>query len=298
MAFRFRRKETVANGFRRIVREQTAAVVSLLADRGTDLKERIHDARRRIKKLRALLHLVRSELAPAAFNKHNIGLRNASRRLSRARDAEVSLACFEKLTRHMAKEDCAEVNQLLLDANRQARRHALSPSQLGAIAADVRKHGHAIAETSFEHDGWMLVGPGLARGYRRTRRMRREVKQSPIPATLHEWRKRVKRLQFQLELLRRVLAKPERKIAGLLEKLGAELGDHRDLHVLKSTLDEYAAHGIAAAENEPIQRAIARCSANHLHRIQKLARGAFCGRTKAFLSSVHRCWKQWHTGNR
>ena len=46
----------------------------------------------------------------------------------------------------MAKEDCAEVNQLLLDANRHARRHALSPSQLERIAADVRKHGHAIAE--------------------------------------------------------------------------------------------------------------------------------------------------------
>jgi hypothetical protein len=113
MAFRFRRKETVANGFRRIVREQTAAVVSLLADRGADLKERVHDARRRIKKLRALLHLVRSELAPAAFEKHNVGLRNASRRLSRARDAEVSLACFERLTRRMAKEDCTEVHQLL-----------------------------------------------------------------------------------------------------------------------------------------------------------------------------------------
>src|SRR5688572_22884097 len=241
MAFRFRRKETVATAFRRIVREQTAAVVSLLADRGGDLKERVHDARRRIKKLRSLLHLVRSELDPASFEKHNTGLRNAARRLSRARDAEVSLACFEALTRRVAKKDCTEVHQLLLDANREARRHAISAAQLAAIAAEVRKHGHAIAETSFEHDGWLLFAPGLDRGYRRVRRMRRDVKQSPAPATLHEWRKRVKRLQFQMEVLRRALAKPERKVADSLEKLGAELGEHRDLHLLKCTLDEYAA---------------------------------------------------------
>jgi CHAD domain-containing protein len=298
MAFRFRRKETVANAFRRITREQTAAVISLLADRGGDLKERVHDARRRIKKLRSLLHLVRSEWDPASFDKHNIGLRNAARRLSRARDAEVSLACFETVTRRLPKEECSKVHQLLLDANRHARRHGITPAQLAAIAAEVRKHGHAIAETSFEHDGWLLFAPGLARGYRRTRRMRRDVKQSPAPATLHEWRKRVKRLQFQMELLARALAKPECKIASLLKKLGTELGEHRDLHILKCTLDEYAAHGVAAAQSEPIQQAIARSSAIRLRRIQKLARSTFCGRTKAFLSAVHRAWKKWHAGNR
>ena len=298
MAYRFRRKETVASAFRRNVREQTAAVVSLLADRGTDLKERVHDARRRIKKLRALLQLMRSELDPASFEKHNVGLRNASRRLSRARDTEVSLACFETLARRMAKENCNEVHQLLLEANRQARRHAVSPAQLAAIAAEVRKHGHAIAEVSFENDDWLLLAPGLARSYRRARQMRRDIKQSPIPPTLHEWRKRVKRLHFQLELLRRVLAKPERKVANLLEKLGIELGEHRDLYILKCSLDEFAAHDVAAAKSEPIQGAIARSSANHVRRIQKLARAAFCGRTKAFLATMHRCWKHWHSGNR
>ena len=44
--------------------------------------------RRQIKKLRALLHLMRSEMDPASFEKYNVGLRNSSRRLSRARDAE------------------------------------------------------------------------------------------------------------------------------------------------------------------------------------------------------------------
>src|SRR3954465_9315173 len=63
-----------------------------------DLRERdVHEARKRLKKTRALLRLTRPAMKPKAFRARNRALRDAGRELSGARDAEVMVETVEDL---------------------------------------------------------------------------------------------------------------------------------------------------------------------------------------------------------
>ena len=292
MAFRFRRRQSIATEFRRIVREQTATLISLLADQGSDVEERIHQARRELKQLRALFHLVRSAIDEPTFLEENTALREAARQLSKARDAHVALQTFEIIARKLPKDEGAGVRQFL--AKRASKARTTSPAQLATIARRVRTSGHSIAEISLPTDGWRLVKPGLCRSFRNTRRMHTKAMSSPTETNLHAWRKDVKRLHAQLELFRRALPKSKRKFIRLLERLGLVLGTHHDFYVLQSSLAEYRKQGIVAAHCDPLDQAVARELKTSLRRIAKLSRGAFSQSPMQFVAAVQRDWKKWH----
>src|SRR6478609_6320449 len=80
--------ESPAEAVERVRREQLQAAAEGLQEDPTD-PEAIHDARKRIKKTRALLRLARPVMKRKAFRARNHALRDAGRALSAARDAEV-----------------------------------------------------------------------------------------------------------------------------------------------------------------------------------------------------------------
>src|ERR1041384_5148276 len=70
---------------------------ALSGQSGVDPDEATHDARKRTKKLRALLRLVRPELGDDVYRRENRALRDASRRLSGVRDAWVLVEALDDL---------------------------------------------------------------------------------------------------------------------------------------------------------------------------------------------------------
>ena len=63
MAYRFRHGESVPDAIRRVAREELRSAVRSLTGRGAKNRdEAVHEARKSVKKLRALLRLVQSEL--------------------------------------------------------------------------------------------------------------------------------------------------------------------------------------------------------------------------------------------
>src|SRR4051812_29393761 len=78
---------SMAEGFRRIAGEQLRKAIASAEAYDLPPAKRIHDARRRGKKLRALMRLARRDFdAAASVNRH---LRDAAAGLSAARDASV-----------------------------------------------------------------------------------------------------------------------------------------------------------------------------------------------------------------
>ena len=62
MAYRLKRKETVVDGIRRIAHQQLARAAAELVDESLEPAAQIHQVRKRLKKLRALLRLVRVDI--------------------------------------------------------------------------------------------------------------------------------------------------------------------------------------------------------------------------------------------
>src|SRR5262249_28703068 len=98
--------------------------------------------------------------------------------------------------------------------------------------------------------GWSLVGPGLRICYEAAAQAFAVAVAEPAAEKLHECRKRIKDLRYQLE--RRAPARPRvlNRLAGLAHRLTDALGEDRDLFLLEQFLsDEPRREGAVEALN-------------------------------------------------
>ena len=92
MTYRLKAKESVPKGIKRIASEQTEKAISELA--ATDelgIDEAVHQARKRLKKTRAVIRLVRDRLGKKTYKRENSHLRDLGGSLAGLRDAQVRI---------------------------------------------------------------------------------------------------------------------------------------------------------------------------------------------------------------
>src|SRR5260221_9375162 len=98
MAFQLKADESVAKGLRRIARDQIdKALEALEQSHGPTHEEVIHDARKRFKKVRALLRLARPGLSKKFYDRENARFRDSGRPLSEVRDAKVLVEALDSV---------------------------------------------------------------------------------------------------------------------------------------------------------------------------------------------------------
>jgi len=206
--------EGLATGLERIGLGQLDLAIEMLAtEDGQTLSESaVHEARKALKRLRALIRLLEDELGGQVFARENAVLREAGRRLSAARDAEVIVATLEDLMRRHPGELAHRRGVVRLHAALRAERERVVQQSLadGSTAADaldelrgVRRR--AMAWSLSDRPGIEAVEPALKRLYGRGRRRYRRAALGSGSRTLalHAWRKRVKELRYAAEMLDR-----------------------------------------------------------------------------------------------
>ena len=195
--------EGLAEGLKRIAVGQLDLAIEMLAtEDGQTLSETdVHEARKALKRLRALTRLLEDELGEQLFARENAVLREAGRRLSAARDAEVMVATLEDLMRRHPGELAHRRGVVRLHAAVRAERERVVQLSLGdgSTAADaldelrgVRRR--VMAWSLSDRPGIETVEPALKRLYGRGRRRYRRAAlgRGNRTRTLHAWRKRVK----------------------------------------------------------------------------------------------------------
>ena len=97
-----KKKEAAAEGMRRIAagRAQKAIEELRSAARGEEPAKSIHSTRKDLKKLRALLRLVRGELGEDLYRSENERYREVGQSLSATRDAQVKAETLRSLLEH------------------------------------------------------------------------------------------------------------------------------------------------------------------------------------------------------
>jgi CHAD domain-containing protein len=236
-AYRIRRSEKAADAVRRIITGRLDDALEQLRERlDEDLPVAIHETRKDLKKARAVLRLVRTRLDDDVYRRDNAGLRDAGRALARSRDAEAKVGTIEALEERFGDELPSGIGSLKerLDAERDAV--ATASADPGSAVRRAIEEIEAVRESadswSFSKSGWKLLEPGVERSYARGRNRFDDVRGEPSPENIHEWRKRVKDLWYDLRLLRSSWPKVMGEMGDGAHELSDLLGDHHDLTVL------------------------------------------------------------------
>ena len=252
-----------AESVERVRREQLEAAAEVL-DADEDPVEAIHDARKRIKKTRALLRLARPGMKPKAYRRLNRALRDTGRGMSGSRDADVLVETVddlaERFARRAPKTFFAGVRQPLANHAQALRKDA---DAVGARRGPARTRGGRVA----------AARPRRRRARRRAQadlrprpRGLRAADRKPTTTNLHEWRKRVKDLWYQQRLLEDTWPGVMKAQAKEAKKLSKLLGEDHDLAVLAEHVADDQLHAMIDVAPRRAARAVARPRPAHLRR--------------------------------
>lgn len=264
MAFRFNPTERIADGFQRIVAEQIARAQEILRN-ASEESVAVHEARKSIKRLRALLRLVRPSIGEKTFKSENAFLRDIGLSLSGARDRFVLTETLKKLgaeaqiePRSLIADVCACIAGGSEASDPEQPRLAIKQADALLDAAKARLEALKFAGSQFD-----VVGAGLEQSYRRARLAFAEAYRSDDDEAFHEWRKGAQTHWRQMLLLAPAWPGYLGARAAEARALSQLLGDDHDLAVVVAFLQSEATTGVdeegracIAAKARDAQRAL------------------------------------------
>lgn len=299
MAYCLNAGETVAEGVKRIAREQIDAAIAHVEDGTLDRHKAVHEIRKRCKQLRGLVRLVRGPLeADGSFRRENARFRDAARPLSPVRDAEAILGTFDTLMdrfqRQIDRQAFAPVRDRLCERRQGV---AGGDSDLGerlaGFAAAMREAHERVEAWPINGDGYGAIRHGLILTYRLGRQDMRAAFDDPTPELFHDWRKRVKDHHYQMRLLAAVWPPVVLERCKEAKRLGALLGDDHDLAVFRQLLlDQPEAFG-DRRDIQALTCLIDRRCAQIQAKARTLGERLYAEKPKSFTSRFRRYWRVW-----
>jgi CHAD domain-containing protein len=238
--YKLKTGEAVPKGIARIARGRIDHALDELEGRtDSSPEEAVHEARKDMKKLRAVVRLVRPEIGDQVYRRENDCFRDAGQELSGVRDADVMLATLAKLETEIPDAAAGDLRQAL-EAHKirtAAGTRKQASVQVVEILTTARRR---IGRWPIDDDGFSVVAGGLQRIYRRGRKDFRAARAEPTTENLHEWRKRVKDLWYHLTILRTAWPPVMDALADEAHALSEHVGDDHDLAVLLEWAEENA----------------------------------------------------------
>jgi len=296
MSFRLRPQESTEQGLRRLAIRELRAARKELRSTTPPRDEAIHEARKSVKKVRAILQLIDADDG-AGLSDSEDQLQGVNRRLSRLRDADAMMSILEKLR--------SESPRLVSKRTFMRARRRLSSHKHAVIAAaerkrvwtkagrDLRKLRQATKRWRPAHRGFDVLAPGIRFTHQRGRKAMVRARKGQRAADFHEWRKEIKVLWYDLRLIEECDRSVRRDIAAL-HRAETFLGDDHNVVVLCAELSKDASICDGPLDlsrlrlaAERYQCALRRKAIGSIERIYKR-------QSRTYVKHIKRVWKAWH----
>jgi CHAD domain-containing protein len=293
--------EFLATGLQRVSLEQLDYAVDALTGMRIDIG--IHEARKALRRVRALLRLVRDPLGYRTYRAENVALRDAGRLIGGSRDATVMVetvsglaflyrdvlapGAFDILRNHLLERDklirrrvsAERVDEVVLVVGAVRERFAAWPSRIGSAGT--------------LDEGFGTVEEGIRRVYRRGRNRMADAYQEGTAEAFHVWRKRVRYLRFQMTLLDGMWPRVQTKIVTDLAYLADALGADHDLAELYRLLDEEPEMLPDENARHLLQGLLVRNRARLQTAAQPIGTRLYAERPTAFTQRLGVYWEAW-----
>jgi hypothetical protein len=229
---------SIASDVKRIVDKQLTLAgddLRAIGDRCSD--DAIHEARRHVKKVRAILRLVQPALGEA-YSGANRRMRTANRMLAPIADGRAVVDTIGRLRKQygttLTRRTLTATRAVLDERAARIDRKADLDRVLPKVAAILRRERRRVAAWTLNARGFRAIGPGLEESIRGARHAMAQARRHPTAENYHVWRRRVKDLWFHVRLV-------DARCGGALT-----VDEHR-LEALDGCLGEY--HNVVLLEH-------------------------------------------------
>jgi len=235
--------ESISINIHRILLDQFHYIIMESEKGQEEVHKSIHETRKSMKRIRAVLRLIRDEIGYSSYYRENTFYRDLSRELSEIRNFEVLSGSIKNLQEDLSNTIPADIFALL-EEELGRQRNMVMGGQAGLsqllkeIAGKIEIARDRIYDFPIRHNDFRAFEGGLFRMYSQGKRYLRDAKKNPSPTQLHDLRKRLKYFWYQVEILQPIFPGPMKAYASTLETVAENLGVYHDLQVLQKFLGE------------------------------------------------------------
>jgi CHAD domain-containing protein len=291
VGFRLETGQAVSGEIRRIVLQQLDRATSELTAIGDpESDQAIHDARRRVKKIRAIIRLVRPVLGKA--HRADPELRRVSKLLAPVADGQGvidTLNLLVKRYRHeLPKKTAAAIRNGLIDRSRQIDSKASKEGVLEQAQSTLRAERQRVKQWRLRAEGFRALAPGLKNSVRRARAAMMTAWLDPTAQNHHTWRRHVKNHWFHVRLLSARCGYRLQPYQRQLEALDGILGEYHNLVLLHEVLVSDST--LAKNEISRCLRIVQRYQAELRRQSQLLGIRVYSEKPRRFVRRVRELW--------
>jgi CHAD domain-containing protein len=240
MAYQLKEGEPFLEGIYRIGKEEQKAILASLTEHHNPHKG-VHQARKHLKRLRALLKLIRDTWEEERYTEANVYYRDIGRDLSVLRyitsQIEISTQLRGQYKAQLGDEGFKKLHQLFLRERKKIQKKKFNKALFEEEVQLIKKDKDRFK--ALKDDGpasEQKVLKSLTRVYRRGYRGFQKAQAFPETDAMHDWRKRVKYLWHQFQLLEPAWPSLLQSYQETLKNLADALGDYHDLALLQEHL--------------------------------------------------------------
>jgi len=292
MAFELRPDKSTRRALARIAGRQLGAAGDRLGARANPSEDAIHEARRRVKKARAVLALIEADRGRGVA-KSDKGLRAVNRRLSPVRDASAMIETLRKLhaqhpelfSEHVYARLRRRMSARMQDVMREAGRSG-GWKQAGRT---LRKLEKAARRWRTAHKGFAALAPGIRKTHRRARKALARARDTNAAADFHEWRKAVKALWYEVRLVGGGSPAIARDIRAL-RSAETWLGDDHNFVVLCGELGADPSVCRTVPDVDRLRSAVDAIQRRLRRQAIARTRSIFAAKPRAYVRRVERAW--------
>jgi CHAD domain-containing protein len=296
MAYYLKAKESVPAGLKRVAREELEYAAGQLEAQDANRDEAIHEARKSLKKTRAILRLMQGELG-SVYRLENTSLRDLGRTLSEFRDAGAMIETFdglkEKHRAELGRRTLGSVRRALLERKSESEQKAGIDGVLAGAAKTLRAAAKNVEQWPLDRDGFRAIAGGLKSTYARGRKAMEYAEKHPQPESFHEWRKRVKDHWYHVRLLESLWTGDMRAYEKSLKELETCLGDDHNLVMLRAKIEAAPARHGTSRDRVLLQKLMERRQEELRSNAESVGRRIFKEKPKQFIQRLELLWSAW-----
>jgi CHAD domain-containing protein len=298
MAYELSNIESVAENIRRIWAEEISSALESLENPGSDREKAIHEVRKRVKKIRAVLRMVRKSMGNELFRQENNRYRSIGHMLSHVRDATVMIKTLDKLkqtdSKAIPKAAYNNVRKKLVNKQAEVSRSFFEEKKsVEEVLTAFKEAQQNQPELPITKDSFAVFATNLEQIYKQGKKAYAYASKKPSIDSFHELRKEVKILWYHTRILTPVWPGFLEAFASELGVLSELLGDDHDLGVLFEEIESGRLTFSRKATTGKIQHLIENHRQSLQQQVHPLAKRIFAEDAEDYTGRLKLYWKTW-----
>lgn len=295
MAYRLKPTQSLKKGLTRILRKQIDGCWPVPVS-DSDQAVWIHETRKSIKRMRALLRLARSGLGRKDWRHHDRRLRDAARELRHLRESTVLSQTIKKMSKTSDLELIDSLSRL--DRSLETTKAATTKlSQLEAPATAIVEVARRLSELrqglsslTLDGDEAGILAQGLRSAHDAGQKWLVVAERTADDEALHELRKAIQMHWRQTILLRHLWPDVMTARVNQARDCAEWLGDHQDLSDLIAVVSDALKQGFPATDAKRIRETCRRAQSELRDAALPLAQRLFAADPDAYAAEILQLW--------